>query len=176
MNLPSFLASLPDKIREALETGRAAVLGGVVRAEFDGTKTLDIDVYVFSLEEHRRLVGELSAVEVPGTNGWVYALNGNNGGPAVEIIFEPACVSVETCVAHADFDIASGCYSAGQYAWAPSFPEATRTKTMRWLPRGAGTPQRSYARYLKYNREYGYRIDGSIQDLLKAWKQASGQA
>lgn len=172
---PSFLPHLPDKVLEVVEAGRAAVLGGAVRAQFDGTQSPDIDVYLFSQEEHRHLVEELGALEVPGTNGWVYTVNSNTGGPAVEIIFEPACVSKEACVAHADFDIASGCYSAGQYAWAPSFPEATQTKIMRYLPGGAGNPQRSYSRYLKYNREYGYRIDGSIQELLSAWKQACGE-
>jgi hypothetical protein len=167
---PSFLANLPDKVLEVVETGRAAVLGGAVRAEFDGTKLADIDVYVFSQEEHGRLASELRAVEVPGTNGWVYAVPGINSGPPVEIIFEPACINVGACVARADFDIASGAYCAGQYAWASSFPEATKTKIMRFLPAGAGTAQRSYMRYIRYNCVYGYRIDGSIQKLLELWR------
>jgi hypothetical protein len=167
---PSFLDRLPEMILEMVEADEAAVLGGAVRAEFDATLTPDIDVFVYSQEKHRRLVGMVHAVEVPGTYGLVYTAQFD--GTVIQLVFDPACVSKQACVAMADFDIASGCYSAGEYAWAPSFSEAIRTKIMQYLPAGAGSPQRSYLRYLKYNR-LGYRIDGSMRQLLKRWREAS---
>ena len=168
MMKPRFLSHLPAVIVREVEEGRAAVVGGAVRAEFDGTRLEDVDVFVFSKEDHDRLFRETGAREVPETDGYVFVIDGD---VPVELVYEPACTDAQKCVAHADFDIASGVYSAGQYYWAEDFLEAVKTKTMRFLQ--TETPKKSYARFVKYNREYGYRIDSSIQQLLRIWREST---
>ncbi len=166
-NKPSFLTHLPDRLIQEVDEGRAAVAGGAVRAEFDGTPLNDIDVYIFSQENYVRLVEELGAVEVPGTNGYAFALLDAPGKPTIEIVYTTKRTSMETCIKYADFDIASGTYCAGQFGWDPGFPEAIKTKIMRFFREGTASPEGSYRRYVRYIRQYGYAIDASIQDLVE---------
>jgi hypothetical protein len=150
-----------------VEEGRAAVVGGAVRAQFDHTKIKDIDVFVFSRENYDHLVCELGAEPLEDVQG-VYTLPGE---VPIEIVFEADCGNTEQCVAHADFDIAGGVYSAGRFYLPDGYAEAIKGKVMHFLR--AVNPRHSYFRYIKYNREYGYRIDSSIRELLRVWRESA---
>jgi len=166
----NFLSRLPGAVLREVEAGRAAVVGGAVRQEFDGSESSDIDVFVFSKEDYERIVRELGAEEVKGSDGHIHRIQ--VGIVPIEVIFEESHNSAQRCVELADFDIASGVYCAGQLSSATSFREATASRQMRFL--GSDDPQRSYFRYLKYNQKYGYRIDEeSLRQLLDSWKHSA---
>ncbi len=166
-----FLTYLPEELREVIETGRAAVVGGAIRCYFEGAVPTDVDVFYFSQEEYESDVVRYGAVPVEGTDGLVAEFV--HDGMRIELVFQPGLVSVADCVAAADFDIASGVYSAGEFSYAPSFLEAIRTKTIRYLSPmlGAGSARLSYQRNMKYSLKYGYRIDASVQELLRRWRE-----
>lgn len=166
-----FIAYLPEQLREVVEAGRVAVVGGAIRCHFEGTVPTDIDVFYFSQEEYERDVDRYDAVLVEGTDGLVADFT--HRSMRIELVFQSDLVSVADCVAAADFDIASGVYSAGEFSYAPTFLEAIRSKTSRYLSPTlcAGTAQLSYQRYMKYSLEYGYRIDASVRDLLRRWQE-----
>jgi hypothetical protein len=174
------MAHLPPCLAQAVENGLAAVVGGAVRAEFDGTRVNDIDVFVFSSRLHRRLVGELDCVEKPDTNGAVYVHSVDASSVPVEIVYQPGWTSAAQCSAKADFNISSGVYSAGKYTWHPSFPYAAKNKRMRLLRTDFAA--RTYERCLKFKQEYGYEGDETVaaflaereadEQLLRAWKSA----
>lgn len=166
-----FLSYLPEQLREVVEEGRAAVVGGAIRCRFEGTVPTDVDVFYFSQEEYGHDTARYGAVPVEGTDGLVAEFAHN--GMRIELAFQPGLVSIADCVAAADFDIASGAYSAGKFSHAPTFLEAVRTKTFRYLSPTlvAGSAQRSYQRNIKYSLEYGYRIDASVRDLLRRWRE-----
>lgn len=170
-NQPTFLTPLPSLLRREVEEGRAAVVGGAIRSHFDHTQLNDIDVYVFSKEDYDRIVRELNGRPVDGTDGLVHIVP--DSLVEIEVIFAAACGSAEQCVANADFDIAGGTYCAGEFHLPEGFLEATSNKVMHFCH--THDPQRAYWRYIKYNREYGYRIDSSIQTLLSLWQERSSK-
>jgi len=163
-----YLSYLPEALIREVEEGRAAVVGGAVRSQFDGTQLKDVDVFVFCQENYRHLVQMLGAQEVPGTEGHVHTVPGRE--VSIELVFEVGHSSAQACVDHADFDIASGVYCGGQFMYCAGFLEATKNKTMRFLR--TQDPQRSYSRFIRFNRKYGYRIDSSIRELLRIWKNS----
>lgn len=166
--MTAFLSHLPETILREVEEGRAAVVGGAVRSHFDHTPVADIDIFVFSQEKYEEIVRQTGASEVAGSDGRISRIPGE---VPVDLLWIETHSSAEECVKQADFDIASGVYSAGRFMFAPSFQEAVATRQALFL--GSDNPQRSYFRYLKYNRQYGYRIDGgSLQRLLAAWSES----
>lgn len=167
---PKFLSYLPECLVREIEEGRAAVVGGAIRTHHEGRPPVDVDVFVFEKANHATLVAALGATPKPGTDGAVFELKDE---VPIEIVCLSGWSSAIACVTRADFDIAGGVYCAGQLCLPDGYREAIQSKRMRFL----GTtedPQRSYARFLKYNRAYGYRIDDSIRMLLRLWKEVSG--
>lgn len=164
---PQFMQYLPAVLVREIEAGRAAVVGGAVRSHYEGVVPTDVDVFVFDVKNHARLVQALGAVERPDTSGMVYELDGE---VAIDIVYLAGWGSVAACAARADFDIAAGTYCAGQFVLPVGYEEAVENKTMRFLG-VSEEAQLSYGRYIKYNRRYGYKIDGSIKDLLRMWKE-----
>lgn len=166
---PSFLSYLPGRLVREIEEGRAAVVGGAVRTHYEGKRAVDVDVFVFDQANHAALAEALGATPKPDTDEAVFELP---GVVRIEIVHLPGWSSASACSARADFDIAGGVYSAGQFYLPDGYEEAIKNKRMRFLG-ATEDPQRSYARFLKYNREYGYRIDSSVGELLRAWRDAS---
>jgi hypothetical protein len=165
-----FLSRLPEALLREVEASRAAVVGGAIREEYDGTNSSDIDIFVFSKENYRNIVTALKAVEAGGSDGHIHRVV--NGPVPIEVIFEESHCSAQSCVDLADFDIASGVYCAGQLLSSERFREATTSRQMYFI--GSDDPQRSYFRYLKYNKKYGYRIHGeSLRRLLDSWKKST---
>lgn len=166
MKRAEFLPLLPEILIREIEAGRAAVVGGAVRAQFEGRVPKDVDVFVFERSNHERLAAILGAQPKEGSDGFVFILAGK---VPVEIVYLPEWESPSACLKRADFDIAAGVYSAGKFYLPDGYEQAVVNRRMRFL----GTtedPQRSYDRFLKYNRKYGYKIDSSIQDLLRLWQ------
>lgn len=162
---PSFLLHLPERLIREIEEGRAAVVGGAVRAYCERKAPRDIDVFVFDKTNYVGLAAAVGAALKPETHGAVFALSGE---VPIEIVHLPGWSSALACGARADFDIAAGVYSGGRFFLPAGYEEAIKNKKMRFLGK-TENPQHSYARFLKYNREYGYRIDASIHALLRLW-------
>ena len=145
-----------------------AWVGGAVRAHHEGVCPTDIDVFVFDAQNHARLVQTLELVERPESGGMVYELD--TGEVSIDVVHLASWDSPAACSARADFDIAAGVYCAGAFLLPEGYEEAIRTKMIRFLGMSEN-PQLSYGRYMKYNHQYGYRIDSSIQDLLRLWQE-----
>lgn len=161
------LSYLPGCLIREIEEGRAAVVGGAVRTHYEGKPPVDVDVFVFDKANHTALAANLGAQPKAETEGAVFKLSGE---VPIEIVHLSGWTSASSCGAHADFDIAGGVYSAGQFYLPDGYEEAVKNQKMRFLG-ATEDPQRSYGRFLKYNREYGYRIDDSIQVLLRQWRE-----
>lgn len=144
-----------------------------MRAHFDGTKPSDMDVFVFSKENYGRLVLELRGRAVPGTGGCVHQVDGPASEMPVEIVFDPECPDVPGCVGYSDLDVGSGVYCAGRFTFGDNFVEAVKTRTMHVRLARVQNPQRTYLRCMRYSREYGYRADGSVRNLLKLWRESA---
>lgn len=166
MKRAEFLPLLPEIFIREIEAGRAAVVGGAVRAQFEGRVPKDVDVFVFEKSNHERLAAELGAQPKEGSDGFVFILAGQ---VAIEIVHLPGWDSPSACLTRADFDIAAGVYSAGKFYLPEGYEQAIAKRKMRFLG-VTEDPQRSYDRFLKYNRKYGYKIDSSVEDLLRLWQ------
>ncbi len=161
-----FLPLLPDILIREVEAGRAAIVGGAVRSQFEGRVPKDVDVFVFEKSNHERLTTTLGAQPKEGSDGFVSILASEI---TIEIVHLPEWNSPSECLKRADFDVAAGVYSAGKFYLPDGYEKAIACRKMRFL----GTtedPQRSYDRFLKYNRKYGYTIDSSIEALLRLWQ------
>jgi len=165
---PNFLSYLPERLIREIEEGRASVVGGAVRAQFEGRQPADVDVFVFDKADHVALVEALGATPKPETDGAVFELSGE---VPIEIVHLSGWSSASACVTRADFDIAGGVYCAGRLHLPDGYEEAIKNRKMRFLG-VTEDPQRSYGRYIKYNRKYGYRIDLSINELLRVWRES----
>ncbi len=163
----SFLLYLPERLIREIEEGHAAVVGGAVRTHYEGKQPMDVDVFVFDKANHIALATALGAQPKPETDGAVFNLSGK---VPIDIVHLSGWTSASECVAHVDFDIAGGVYSAGRFYLPNGYEKAIKNKKMCFLG-ATEDSQRSYARFLKYNREYGYRIDGSVQVLLQQWRK-----
>ena len=166
--MPECMHHLPERLKTEIALDRAGIGGGAIRAEFDGTTSPDIDVFVFTHELYVELSSLFGGVSIPGTDDLVSRVT--HAGRVIELVYWDGIHSPEAYLEHVDFDISSGMYSGGEYYSVPSFQEATRTKVMKYLPGADRIPEISYRRYRKYSLRYGYRMDASIHALLQAWR------
>lgn len=167
MKTPSFLALVPEILLNEIESGRAAIVGGAIRCEIEGTKAKDIDIFVFDEQNHKRIANILDAQPSKReSQGHVFIISGEI---PIEIVCLPGWDSAGSCAKNADFDIASGIYCSKKYILPVGYEESIKAKKMRFSGH-SDDPQASYDRFLKYNT-YGFQIDESINELLQLWRQ-----
>ena len=162
MQFPHPLSLLPEEIAHEVRGGRAAIVGGAVRAHFERSLPRDVDVFFLNPTNYVTFVKKFDCTKKDdGIHTFTWQ------GMSIDLILDSGCESVEICVERADFDIAAGCYYKREFVLPDGFREAVKKRRMRLL--NVQCPQVTYARFLRYKR-YGYSCSVSdVCAILRAW-------
>ena len=154
---------LPAPLMKEVLDGRAAIVGGSVRAYFENKTPRDIDIFFFDKDNYEQLVLELKCNKKDNgihTFKWERL--------TIDLVLEEGCHSVEICCEKADFDIAGGCFSQNNFLLPYGFENAIRTRTMKLC--NLQYPQKTFSRLMKY-KQYGYTCSSDdVRTILLAWQ------
>ena len=98
---------------------------------------------ITSKENYDNIVIALGCEPVEGADGFIHTVPGQ--AVKIDLVFESACTSAEQCTMHADFDIAGGVYSLGEFHFPEGYQLAIKRKVMRFLQ--TRHPASSYWRF-----------------------------
>jgi hypothetical protein len=155
---------IPEILGEAVETGKAAIVGGAIRSYYENTQPRDIDIFFFDRERYETLITQFEVVKK--AEG-VYTITDHD--PPIDLIFEEECTSLQDCMEQADFDIAAGCYSNGKFTLPDGYETAIADKKMKL--KNVIYPQACFERFMRYKR-YGYTCTAEdVKKILQIWSK-----
>jgi hypothetical protein len=158
------LHSLPSPLTKTVEEGKAAIVGGAVRAYFENNPPRDIDIFFFDRERYETLITKF---EVEKKAEGIHTIH--NHDPPIDLIFEEECRSVQDCIEQADFDIAAGCYSEGKFFLPDGYEKAIADRKMTL--KNLLYPQACFERFMRYKR-YGYSCSvKDVKRIIQIWNE-----